>query len=70
MFLILHQASPTNRPGFGHELGSEKADNQTLVATHEMLLRIFFGILPVLKASWDVELHKHRESYYVGHLLG
>lgn len=26
--------------------------------------KLFFGILPVLKSSWDIELHKHRDSYY------
>jgi hypothetical protein len=28
-------------------------------------LRLFFGVLPTLKSSWDIDIHKQRESYYV-----
>lgn len=36
-----------------------------LVRTYSTVYRIFFGILPITKASWRSEIQSQRESYYV-----
>lgn len=29
------------------------------------MFRLFFGVLPTLKSSWDVDILKQRDDYYV-----
>lgn len=67
MFLKFIQVYLTNPVGCGLGYGSKPFYDKVL-PLNNISARLFFGVLPILKASWKNEIQKQRESYYVGPL--
>ncbi|KAG6818204.1 hypothetical protein H0H87_000109 [Tephrocybe sp. NHM501043] len=54
---------PMSQVGFARVYGSEDRCIQDLQPT-ELVLRLFFGVLPTVKASWAKDIQVQRDSYY------